>query len=389
MSEFSTAYYGNVTGPPGKKFEIGWTIPVYITCILGFLFNSFTISAILYARYKKRHGFYKDWYVSHIFVLNLTIWDLVASFFMMVMYTHFTLGAIFDKNHLGLNRHECAFLAIIRDIVIYVEIYAVVLIAITRMLYLKKRTFWKNFCSSRWKVIGLIGIEWILGGFIWNANRIKDAVIETSEGNYGMCMTVYSNVNKGSHLTGESSTVPFAIDYISHFLAFAAVIGSYVFIRSQYNQTQQAIEDKNAPYQDIKSKKKDNQLTKTMFIICSVFILSSSLRLIARGLCFFHDKHREGVNKWCGDSWFIQFNAPWIRLFYIAYYTQFVTNLIIYIFQRDLYWKACKDLISKITKAKRKNVSSSSGTNPNSRINPNSNDKTKSKMANTSSVATG
>ena len=333
--------------PRGESFDLKWIIPVYILCILGVVINIFTCSAMLYARYKRRHGFHKDWYKSHIFVFNLTFWDLWCSFFMMVMYTKFAMAGITGATDLGLSGHGCAFLAIIRDIVTYIEVYSVALIAATRMLYISKPTFWREFCSTPWKVVCLIGFEWTLG-FIWNINRIKDAVKETSLSKYDICMIVYSNVNKG--LSGKSNPGPLIIDYVSHFISFAIVIGGYAMIRYQYHQSQKAIKDTQTHAQEVKSKEKENKITKTMFIICFVYIFGCTIRLSARLLCFLHDTEEDNEQNWCGNSWFIQFNSPCIRLSYIVYYSQFVTNIFIYVFQRDQYWKACKDLLLRITK---------------------------------------
>merc|ERR1712224_837142 len=96
-------------------------------------------------------------------------------------------------------------------------------------------------------------------------------------------------------------------------------------------------------------KKKDHKITKTMFIICSVFIISCTLRISARSLCYIHDKEENHEQNWCGNTWFIQFNSPFIKLCYIVYFSQFVTNIFIYVLQRDQYWKAIKDLLSKVT----------------------------------------
>ena len=85
--------------------------------------------------------------------------------------------------------------------------------------------------------------------------------------------------------------------------------------------------DTIVPLREVKSKKKDNQLTKTMFIICSTFIVQCLLRLSARLLCVIHDTEVISTKNWCGNTWFIQFNSTCVKLCYIVYYSAQVLQL--------------------------------------------------------------
>ena len=330
-----------------KAFDLYWILPVLILGVLGAVFNGFTCSAILYARYKRRHGFHKDWYKSSIFVFNLTFLDFCCSFLMMTVYIVFTIAAIRDEKHLSMGRHSCAFFSVFPEILILIEAYSIALIAVTRMLFLMKPLFWHKFCSTRWKVYCLIAYVWLLG-VLWNIPRIKQAITEASSKDYKYCMQVNSNLNRGSN---HRSII---IDFLAHIITFAIVIGSYSLIRYQYIQTQKSLKDTVVPLKEFKSKKKEKQITKTMLIICSTFILQCLLRLSARLLCFVHDTDENTNQNWCGNTWFIQFQSTCIKLCYIVYYSQFVTNIFIYVFQKDQYWKACKDLMLRFTVSRSK-----------------------------------
>ena len=280
--------------------------------------------------------------MSAIFVFNLTFLDFCCSFLMMTVYIVFTIAAIRDKKHLELRRHSCAFFSVFPEILILTEAYSIALIAATRMIFLMKPRFWNNFCSKPWKVYCLIGCVWLLG-VLWNIPRINQAITEASSNDYKYCMQVNSNLNKGSN---HRSII---IDFLAHIITFAIVVCSYALIRYQYIQTQKCLKDTIVPLKEFKSRKKEKQITKTMFIICSTFILQCLLRLSARLLCFVHDTEENTNQNWCGNTWFIQFQSTCIKLCYIVYYSQFVTNIFIYVFQKDQYWKACQDLISKFT----------------------------------------
>ena len=333
MNKTNNLEYSNIS----TKYDISCII-VLCMVVVGVAGNLLTIFALPFAKLRKRHDFHKSWSSNYIFIWHLALIDLVGSINMASIYIHF----VFDP--IAINKPEaCIAQVSIRDFLVLVESGAIASIAIVKMLGITKRISWLNFCDDNKRVMLLLVCPWAYGSVFYARKffLIGDLLNKQKlKGDKFDCGTFFFEVN--------TSEFTLYCEFVAHNIVLLLIILCYITVIIYIKKISKRVSGKRTQ----SSQEEDSKLSKTtkiIFGVCGVYVIQCIPYMIVRG--FFVSSMRKGF--------FIQFSFA-LKIWYIIYYTQFVTNIFIYCLGKSDLYKAYKDFILKIIGCFRKKKKSQS-----------------------------
>ena len=308
---------------------IAFSVLPMLISIVGIVGNSLTIFALYYAKRKRRYNFHHNWCTSTIYIINLSVIDLLICVMILISWFSAFNVMTFDDGRIVFNDTSiwwCTFTVHFQTFLGALDVSAIALISLTRAMTIANNQRWETLCARKRNVFMFLLSQWFLTLGLYAPTFQQ--TFKRSREEMGFCYPV-----------NENSTFGYAkhthIRYAIYGVAAVMIILSYLYILCYVSRVSKrntfVLTTKNAQIRN----RRNIQIAKTMAIVAfsSIFLfLPWFLVQILRTLKIMDQ-----------ETYTLA-----ARITYQIFILPYCINMFIYVWKKNDYRRAIMDAISVI-----------------------------------------
>ena len=298
-----------------------------ITFIIGVLGNVLTLAAIPYAKWKHRHDFHLTFYKTDIWILHLSLCDLLWCIFCLP-YGFFIPSFRWEYPQYPGSDTYCKVSIIIGYLTMTTDWLLLAFIAITRVIQIKMPHQWSKVCQGKLNILLLLSSPWILGFLILMPVFIDPATDFGYHCIIGKCTIIPTGkapLTAFKNYPWLKNILPMTLSFLVPFIIIAFCYFAIWIQIKRINDAKKAI---GGLAGDEGLNETQIKFIWTIFIVCIFYFVCAGAMTYARFMRLFKK-----------DSPFVVFVTS------TAFLVQFCVNFFVYFYRSKAYRKAYWDLL--------------------------------------------